>query len=224
MAMSRLTLTQIRDNARAITETESDDVSDALLNLYIQDGYNRIIDLERRWPHLEVSFQFDTANGQRSYTVNNYTNHDIREVVSLVDNVNVRLEWISYDMAEDYYIGAADAPGRPMFVAFWAGQLHLFPQPSGVYTLKARAYRNPTDWVTAGGTVDGPDGFDLPLVYYAVSHIYRAQEAPQMAAEYERAFNDGVAFLRRDIMKPESYSPVMLSSGGRKHRWGSLEY
>jgi len=132
MAMSRLTLTQIRDNARAITETESDDVSDALLNLYIQDGYNRIIDLERRWPHLEVSFQFDTANGQRSYTVNNYTNHDIREVVSLVDNVNVRLEWISYDMAEDYYIGAADAPGRPMFVAFWAGQLHLFPQPSGV--------------------------------------------------------------------------------------------
>ena len=45
-----------------------------------------------------------------------------------------------------------------------------------------------------------------------------------MAAEYERAFNDGVAFLRRDIMKPESYSPVVLSSGGRKHRWGSLEF
>jgi len=65
MAMSRLTLAQIRDNARAITETESDDVSDALLNLYIQDGYNRIIDLERRWPHLEVSFQFNTVANQR---------------------------------------------------------------------------------------------------------------------------------------------------------------
>jgi hypothetical protein len=119
MAMSRLTLAQIRDNARAITETESDDVSDALLNLYIQDGYNRIIDLERRWPHLEVSFQFNTVANQRSYTINDYTDDDIREIVSLVDQVNVRLEWISYDMAEDYYIGASDAPGRPMFVAFW---------------------------------------------------------------------------------------------------------
>jgi len=223
MAMTRLTLQQIRDNARTITETETDDVSDALLNLYIRDGYNRILDLERRWPHLEVSFQFNTVDGQRSYTVNDYTDDDIREVVSLVDQVNVRLEWISYDMAEDYFIGASDAPGRPMYVAFWAGQLHLFPIPSSVYTLKARAYRHPNDWVTAGGTVDGPYEFDLPLVYYAVSQIYRAQEAPQMAAEYERAFNDGVLIARRDIMKPESYAPLRLSTGGHKHRWGSLD-
>jgi hypothetical protein len=110
-----------------------------------------------------------------------------------------------------------------MYVAFWAGQLHLFPIPSGVYTLKARAYRHPNDWVTAGGTVDGPYEFDLPLVYYAVSQIYRAQEAPQMAAEYERAFNDGVLIARRDIMKPESYAPLRLSTGGHKHRWGSLD-
>ena len=44
-----------------------------------------------------------------------------------------------------------------------------------------------------------------------------------MAAEYERAFNDGVLIARRDIMKPESYAPLRLSTGGHKYRWGSLD-
>jgi hypothetical protein len=219
MPMSRLTLQQIRDNARSITDTEADDVSDALLNLYIQDGYNRIIDLERRWPFLEVSFSFTTVADQRAYSIDDFTDDDIREIVSLVDDTNVRLEWISYDLAEETFIRSADGPARPMYVAFWADQFHLFPRPMGEYTILVRAYREPEDWISAGTVLDGPDSFDMPLVYYAVSHIYRSQEAPTMAAEYERMFNDAVAFARRDIMKPDSYSPMVLSSGSWKHRW-----
>jgi hypothetical protein len=219
MPMSRLTLQQIRDTARTITDTEQDDVSDVLLNLYVQDGYNRIIDLERRWPFLEVSFDMTTVEGQRSYNIDDFTTDTIRDVVSLVDDTNVRLEWIGYDLAEETFIRSADGPGRPTYVAFWGDQLHLFPKPMGTYTLRVRAYREPSNWIAAEGTVDGPDSFDLPLVWYAVSHIYLAQEAPQMSANYERQFNDAVAFARRDIMKPDSYSPVVLSSGSWKHRW-----
>ena len=37
---------------RGITEMDSADVSDSILQLYMRDGYNRIIDLERRWNFL----------------------------------------------------------------------------------------------------------------------------------------------------------------------------
>jgi len=222
--MPRLTLQQIRDTAREITETEADDVSDTLLNLYIRDGYNKIIDLERRWPFLEISFQFNTVQGQKAYPISSLNVPSVREIVSVVDNSNFRLQLISPDLAEENFIGPSDVPGRPLYVAFWGGEISLYPTPSDVYPLKTRGYRVPDDWVSAGGIVDGPEEFDLPLVYHAVSRIYQAQEAPGPANDYERAFNEGIAFARRDIMKPESYAPIQFAGGGRGRRWGRLDF
>lgn len=220
MAMARLTLSDIRSKAREIAEVSTADVSDSLMNLFIRDGYNRIIDLERRWSFLEVAFEFDTVAGQTAYTINDYTDDDIREVVSIVDPEHVRLDFISYEDAEETFVTSEAPSGRPMFVSFWANQLHIFPEPSGVYTLKVRAYRNPEDWITAGGQPDGPEAFDLALIDYAVSKSYQMQEAFAPAQEFERSFNDTVSFARRDIMKPESYAPVQLSSGGNLNKWG----
>jgi hypothetical protein len=218
--MARLTLSDIRSRAREVAEVSSADVSDTLMNLFIRDGYNRIIDLERRWPFLEVSFTMNTVAEQGAYTINDYTAHDIREVVSIVDPDHVRLDFISYELAEETFV-TNDAPsGRPMFASHWADQLHIFPTPKSVYTLNVRAYREPTDWITAGTSPDGYEAFDLALVDYAVSRSYKMQEAFQPAQEFERSFNDTVAFARRDIMKAESYAPVQLASGGHVKSWG----
>lgn len=222
--MARLTLAQIRDTAREITETEADDVSDVLLNLYIRDGYNKIIDLERRWPFLEISFQFNTVQGQKSYPIASLNVPAVREIVSVVDASNVRLQMISLDLAEENFIGPSDVPGRPLYVAFWGGEISLFPTPNNTLPLKTRGYRLPDDWVGSGSIVDGPEEFDLPLVYHAVSRIYQAQEAPGPAGDYERAFNDGIAFARRDIMKPESYAPIRFAGGGRGRMRGTLDF
>lgn len=219
--MTRLTLSDIRSRAREVAEVSSADVSDTLMDLFIRDGYNRIIDLERRWPFLEVSFTMDTVADQGAYTINDYTDHDIREVVSIVDEEHVRLGFLSYDVAEEQFIVPNDVSGRPLYVASWANQIHLFPTPKDVYTLTVRAYREPTDWVTAGTVPDGVEAFDLALVDYAVARSYKMQEAFAPAQEFERSFNDTIAFARRDIMKADSYAPVQLSSGGRV-RWGAF--
>lgn len=219
--MARLTLNDIRSRAREVAEVSSADVSDTLMDLFIRDGYNRIIDLERRWPFLEVSFTMNTVADQRAYTINDYTAHDIREVISIVDEEHVRLGFLSYDVAEEQFIVPNDVSGRPLYVASWADQLHLFPTPKDVYTLTVRAYREPTDWITAGTVPDGVEAFDLALVDYAVARSYKMQEAFAPAQEFERSFNDTIAFARRDIMKADSYAPVQLSSGGRV-RWGSF--
>lgn len=218
--MARLTLAEIRANARGVAEVSTVDVPDTLMDLFIRDGYNRIIDLERRWPFLEVSFDMTTVADQEAYTINDFTSDEIREVVSIVDPDNVRLDFVSYEIAEETF-KTNDAPaGRPMFASHWAGQIHLFPTPKGVYTLNVRAYREPTDWVTAGTAPDGVPAFDLALVDYAVARSYKMQEAFAPAQEFERSFNDTVAFARRDVMKADSYAPVQLSSGGHVKSWG----
>lgn len=218
--MARLTLSDIRSRAREVAEVSTADVSDTLMDLFIRDGYNRIIDLERRWPFLEVSFDMTTTANQSAYTINDFTTHSIREVVSIVDPDNVRLDFISYELAEETF-KTNDAPaGRPMFAAHWADQIHIFPKPKAVYTLNVRAYREPTDWITAAGSPDGIEAFDLALVDYAVARSYKMQEAFVPAQEFERSFNDTVAFARRDVMKADSYAPIQLSSGGHVNTWG----
>jgi hypothetical protein len=220
MAMARLTLSDIRSKIREMADVSSADVSDGLLNLFIRDGYNRIIDLERRWPFLEVSFTLTTVQDQTAYTINDFTSDDIREIASVVDPDHVRLDFISYEIAEETFETSDSASGRPMFVAYWADKIHIFPSPDGAHQLNVRAYREPNDWITAGTTPDGPEAFDLALIDYGVSRVYKMQEAFAASQEFERSFNDTVSFVRRDIMRPETYAPLKLSSGGSVSLWG----
>ena len=91
MTQVRLTANDMVTNVRAITDTDATDVTDAVIKLYLRDGFNRIIDLERRWNFLEVSFSFTTVANQSAYTIDNYTAYDMREVVSILDADNARL-------------------------------------------------------------------------------------------------------------------------------------
>ena len=224
MAQVRMTRTDIVNSVRAITEMDSSDVSDAVLQLYIRDGYNRIIDLERRWNFLEVSFSMTTTAEQKAYTINDFTAHDMREVISILDQDNVRLDYISYDVAEEQFLVSEESFSDPQFYAMWADQIHLFPVPSSTITLLVRGYRTPNDWVTDNTAVDGPDAFDIPLVYYAVSRIYQAQEEAQTAAIYERSFNEAIALARKDLTRPPSASPTVLAGGPRIRRWKGTDW
>lgn len=224
MAQVRMTRSDIISSVRAITEMDAADVSDAVIQLYIRDGYNRIIDLERRWNFLEVSFSMTTTADQQAYTINDFTAHDVREVVSILDQDNVRLDYISYDVAEEQFLVSEESFSDPQFYSMWADQIHLFPVPSSVITLLVRGYRTPNDWVTDNTIVDGPDAFDIPLVYYAVSRIYQAQEEAQTAAIYERSFADAIALARRDLTRPPSAAPVVLAGGPRIRRWRGSDW
>lgn len=220
MAYVAQTASTIRGFVREITDLDVADLPDSLLNMYIRDGYNRILDLEKRWKFLEETFTFPTVANQRAYTVANFTADPIREVVSIVDNTGIgsRLDMIGYDMAEESYIGSYDVAGNPLFYAVWDGQIHLYPKPSNVRTLICRGYREPADWITSGGDVDAAKNLHLPLVYYACSRIYQRLEDTGMSAEYKRAFDEGVALARNAEMKPVSHAHLVLSHGQTRGR------
>lgn len=220
MAYQTMIATALRQTVRDITDLDADDLPDSLLDLFIRDGYYRILDIEKRWPFLETSFTFNTVIGQRAYTIANFTADPISQVVSIVDNSDIgsRLDMIGYDMGEATWNGTTDTNGDPIFYAIWQGQIHLFPKPDNVRTLTCRGYREPIDWQTSGGAVDAAPSLHFPLVYYAVSRVYQRLEDAQMAAVYKQSFDEGVSLARNNIMKPTSHGQLIMAHGQTKGR------
>ena len=220
MAYQTMTAEALRQTVRDITDLDAEDLPDALLDLYIRDGYYRILDLEKRWTFLEKSFTFNTVANQRAYPINNFTADPISEVVSIVDNTGVgqRLDMIGYDMAEQTYNGAYDTAGDPLFYAVWEDKIHLFPKPNNVRQLVVRAYREPQDWITVDDDVDASPSLHFPLVYYACSRVYQRLEDSAMAAVYKQSFDEGVSLARNNIMKPVSHGHLIMAHGQTKGR------
>lgn len=225
--MSRMTPADIRTAVRSMMDLDATDLTDAVINLYMRDGYQHIINLERRWRFLEHSFSFTTVVGQRAYTIDSITSQPLREIVSIVvnDSTGTRLELVSFDEAESRYTGALDTPNRPLFYAVWDDKVHLFPKPDVAYQLNVRAYRDPIDWVTANTYVDAAESLHFPIVYYIVSRVYQTQENTSMAQMYKQSFDETVAIARKDLTRPDSAAPLVLSGGktGRRTHKGWLQ-
>lgn len=226
MAYKTMTAAEIRQAVRDITDLDSTDVSDSLIDLYIRDGYYRILDTEKRWGFLEFSFTFQTSAGTRSYSLETIASEPMGQISSIVDNTGsgYRLGMIGYDEAEQTYIGAYDNTSNPLFYAVWADSIHLYPKPSDVRTLTCRGYREPYDWLTEGGDVDAHPSLHFPLVYYACSRVYQQLEDAAMADVYKRSFDEGVSLAIKNATIPTSHNPLRLTSGKTKsamsfNRW-----
>ncbi len=221
MAMS---LTDVRLMVRNISDLDTTDLPNSVLDDFVKEAFQRIIVLERRWPKYQETYTFNTVVNQRPYTI--ATIGDIREVISLVDTTTSgsRLTMIPYDNAEEIWLGNTDVASRPYFYALWDGQLHLYAKPDAVYPITVRAYRNPVyTWLTSiTQAIDCDEWFHILLVYFVLSRVYQRQEDPDLSQMYLKSFEEGVAMARRDLMKTPSARPMLLS-GGRQYptmrRW-----
>jgi hypothetical protein len=221
MAMS---LTDVRLMVRNISDLDTTDLPNSVLDDFVKEAFQRIIVLERRWPKYQETYTFNTVVNQREYTI--ATIGDIREVISLVDTSTSgsRLTMIPYDNAEEIWLGNTDVASRPYFYALWDSALHLYAKPDAVYSITVRAYRNPLyTWLTTiTDPIDCDEWFHILLVYFVLSRVYQRQEDPELSQMYLKSFEEGVAMARRDLMKTPSARPLLLS-GGRQYptmrRW-----
>ena len=219
-----MSLADVRTMVRNISDLDSVDLPNSIIDDAVKEAFQRIIALERRWPKYQETYTFNTVASQRPYTIS--TIGDIREVISLVDTSSAgsRLTMIPYDNAEDIWLGNTDVPSRPYFYAIWDAQLHLYPKPDAVYAITLRAYRNPVyTWLTnTSEAIDLDEWFHVLLAYFVLARVYQRQEDPELSAMYLRSFEEGVAMARRDLMKTPSARPLLLS-GGRQYptmkRW-----
>ena len=219
-----MSLADVRLMVRNISDLDTTDVPNSIIDDAVKEAFQRIVALERRYPKYQETYTFNTVVNQRAYTKS--TIGDIREIISLVDTSDAgsRLTMIPYDNAEDIWLGNTDVASRPYFYALWDAALHLYAKPDAVYTITVRAYRNPVyTWLSnTSEAIDLDEWFHVLLAYYALGRVYQRQEDPELSAMYIRSFEEGVALARRDLMKTPSARPLIVS-GGRQYptmrRW-----
>lgn len=214
-----MNLSDIRSKVRAITDMDTTDLPDALLDMYAKDGFERMIALERRWPFYQKSYSLSTVADQREYAVSSIGTGDVLEITSVVDTTNggQRLTLIAHEDAEAVWNGSSDLTGRPLHFSFWEGNIHLWPKPNAVYALALRGFRKPVDWTANTSTeIDADSRLHQAIVYYVVAQVYQLQEDIELATFYRNSFDEAVRLVAGDIMRPSSHRPLILS-GSRFH-------
>jgi hypothetical protein len=214
--MNRL---DIRAAARTITELEVSDVSDALIDSFARDGYERMIAMERRWPFFETSTTLSTVADQREYSVSTIGDGNWREVSSIFCMSPPRkLTYTSPEDAEEAHLGVTERTGTPQWYSLWAGKVSIWPKPTEVYSLQLRGYRKPNDWhTTDAAEVDADLRLHRPLINFVVAELFKMQEDPEMSAFHRQAYEEGVRLGLKDVMRASSETPLVLS-GGRPWR------
>ena len=136
-----MNLADVRTMVRDISDLDTVDLPNALLDTFVKEAFQRIVALERRWPFFQETYTVNTVIDQRPYSIAGIG--DIREIISIVETTasGNRFTEIAYDDAEDIWLGNTDVAGRPYFWAVWDAQIHLYPKPDAVYPLTVRAYR-----------------------------------------------------------------------------------
>jgi len=209
-----MNLADIRNKVRAIVDMDTVDLSDDLLEMYIRDGFDRMMSIERRWPTFQKSATLSTVVDEREYALSTIGDGDFSDIISIVDVTSggIRLTLVSHDDAEATWVGGSDQSGRPLHFSVWEQKIHLWPKPNAVYSLSVRGYRKPIDWLVNDSTeVDADARLHQALVYYAVAQVYQLQEDIELAAFYRNSFDENVRLVARDIMKPSSHRPLVLS-------------
>jgi hypothetical protein len=214
-----MNLSEIRAKVREVVDMDSADLSDALLNMYVIDGYERIIALDRRWPFFEKSWTLTTVEGQAAYTISGIGTGDVREITSIVDSTagGLRLTMIDHADGEALWLGSNDVAGTPRHFSVWQQSIYLWPKPDSVVTLNLRGYRKPSAWYGSDATeVDADDRLHQALVYYAIAQVYQLQEELEVSAFYRQSFDESVRLAAADVLRVPSHRPLVFS-GSRFH-------
>lgn len=212
-----MTKDEIIAAARAITDLDTTDVSATQADLYLLDGFNRIVEMERAWPFYEQTASVSTVVGQRDYPMSAISSGSFREITSVVDTTTAgrRLTWVNYDEAEEVWLGGSDTNGRPLYFSLWAQAINIWPKPAAIYTLSVRGYRKPTTWTATGAVqADCDDRLHMALVYFVASEMFRFQTDLEVANSYRKQFEEAAGMARADIMRTPQAYPLILSNGG----------
>lgn len=183
-------LSEIRAYVREFLDLTTTDLSDGLINRWVNEGGRQVLKSRPRWVHLEARKQITTVIGQQEYDIT----PNLR-VVSAAD-CTVTGPMAIMDEAEAvaaYYRGTADIRrGRPESLTRWTpGKIKIWPLPDQAYIVNLLGQR---PYVDAGPT----DTLDLPsplidvVLDYVMAKAYLHGEDTITAQLYFKLFEQSI--------------------------------
>ena len=232
---ANLTLAQMRTFVGELSDLdigfdENDDISTDLVNGFIKEGFQKVVALSNRWPYYQTTYVFAVTTNIRSYA--NFTQvqptiigsnpkaiTDISQITAVINSdTNYQgnsLIYIDQARAESIWVGTSDQQGIPAYFSIWANQVNLWPKPDNDYSFTLRGFRNPSlTWMqNEGDPIDISPQLQLPLINYVMARIFQFQEDPEMANEYMRSFERGIAVIQGNLTAPSSNRQLIMSGG-----------
>lgn len=207
----------IKSYVRNHLEMDDEELPDLLLNVYLQDAFDRTMAYDNRWPRYETVWSLSQVPGALDITLPPDLNRpSIMSVISVPDGY--RLVMGSPENLEQTFLNGNTTvhTGPPIYYSLWENKLTLWPQPEQAalpYSLSVRAYRQP---VWTNGSSDVPDLDDrlhVTLAYYAMSLVYAQQEDEILEGVYMARWQRDLSQQMKAILDAPHHRPLVLHGG-----------
>jgi hypothetical protein len=204
-----MNLQQMRDFVRLQLDLDDTDLPDLLLDTYVQEGYDRVLELEQRWPFFESEWPVETdATGAATMPVD----ASVMEMVitpdgRLLSRIPTRLAVLKFPPGQS-------SSGNP---TCWTGVNRAFrvlPAPGSATDLTVYGFRMGSDWIAivgASGECDCDRRLHIPICWYACSLGYANQEDEVLEATYLNRFKESSAQARDAIMRSWTGGPKQVN-------------
>ena len=216
------TIAELRTYVRRQTEQTSSELSDAAIDDFLQEAFNRTIAAENQWPFFEKAWDLTLTAGESSIAVPTDLNRaSILSMVEVDVNPVVPLKLTDYETAEAFYAWSSTPTFQPFNeYSIFGGYFYFWPAATFAAdkTFLLRGYRLPTDWLAGPSTteVDADERLHLPLAHYAIALSYEKQEAYELGDKYMGRWQRDVEAARNAIMEPVRNLPLVMGGGTRR--------
>lgn len=219
--MSALDLDAIRSFVLTSLDTDTDEIPFSLLDIYISEGFDRIVEASTQWSFYAQEATLTTVAGQQAYNFGGSdTERDDAFAYAALNILDVRGATFSCRPLAHAAVRAAmrttsPSSARPWGFSEFGDSLYLWPIPDSAYTITIAYYRKPIDWVAlgSGSEPDCPDEFHEVIAYHALSRGFAMQADPDMASFYSTLFDQRVKTLKSRYATPRTSGPFIQNGG-----------
>lgn len=215
----------IRDFIRGHLEVDDEELPDTLLNIYLQEAFDRTMAADNRWPRYEKTWTLTKA----AYDPNDADLPDQPDTITLPVDLNIpsimsvvsaadgyRLVAINHENAEDLFAPTTMiSVGAPIYYSVWGGLMYLWPHLGQDISadFQLRAYRQPVWSNSAADIPDLDPRLHVTLSYFAMSLAYAAQEDDVLEAIYLARWDRDLRQQLKMMMEPVRHRPLVLHGG-----------
>ena len=212
--MPQQTLDDLRELVRSQTQTSSSELTDAIIDPWLQEAYDRTIAVENDWPFFEYAWTLTLTAG--ASTIAMPTSPSVSQIVSLYDtDEDVKPDLVPYEWAEQFYsTNYTVSVGYPIHYSIWNDTITFWPTPNfpADHEFRMHGYRLPNDWVEDGasGVPDCDYRFHIYLAHYATALAYEQQEDEAMSRLYMERWQKGVQLAADSVLDPQRQRPSIM--------------
>lgn len=196
-------------------DVDETDLPDRILNVYLQEAFDRTMAMTNQWPKTETVWQVSLLPGNTSLTMP--ADMSLPSIISVTTVANgYRLAYVSQENAEQNYSPLDQASAsNPLYYSVWGGKMYLWPRvdKSDPFDLVVRGHRQPV-WTNAASDIPDLDPrLHATLAYFALSLAYAQQEDDVLEAAYMARWSRDLAQQMKTMMEPLHARPLVMHGG-----------